>query len=140
MQYLTTCVFCRGSRAGTIALLLVAVVGHALFTMAIEAHSYPAALAGRVLFGLGQVRANGRRTLLLCAAHILTGAAVLVCREALWWHRARFARIGLWYVLTPLSRFVGSCDASNARLQGRELTFAIGLAESFHSVSGCESF
>jgi hypothetical protein len=61
----------RGSRTGTVVLLLVALAGHALFVFSISRHSYLAALAGRAIFGLGQgstVVAQGR-----IAAHWFVG-------------------------------------------------------------------
>lgn len=44
----------RGSRFGTLVLLLLALGGQLLFTLAITHHSYVGALIGRIIFGLGQ--------------------------------------------------------------------------------------
>ena len=99
----------RGSPSGTLLFLAFTLVGHTLFTLACQAHSYPSALVPRALFGLGQgstVVAQGRIAAVYFRGHEMV-FAIAVC-ESLHNLSALIARL---YVV-PMAEWSGTYIAS----------------------------
>ena len=99
----------RGSPSGTLLFLAFTLVGHTLFTLACQGQSYPAALASRALFGLGQgstVVAQGRIAAVYFRGHEMV-FAIAVC-ESLHNLSALIARL---YVV-PMAEWSGTYIAS----------------------------